>query len=242
MRSRCFAFGLTSHDLAITVVWGAIDGEEAGALAEVWKTTFDGPPRDTLIDVTHLAIADAGAMDVIRDVLERSRDERARVVRRQAIVARDDYGGMFVRGYLATYPPPYDAQWFSTVDAALGWLGHPCCRDEVGDLDATREDALARLRQWLETTPLASATLEGASDELGITLRTLQRRLAAASTRFVAELGRARVARAQRLMRDPERKLAEIAIEVGCASSSTFSELFQRIVGESPSEWRRRNA
>jgi methylphosphotriester-DNA--protein-cysteine methyltransferase len=242
VRSRCFAFGLTSHELAVTVVWGSMDGEEAMALAEVWRSTFDGPPRDTIIDITHLAIADASAVEVMRGLLEHSREARARVVRRQAIVARDDYGGMFVRGYLATYPPPYEARWFQTYDDALAWLGHPCCREEIDDLDAAREDALARLRQWLDTTALGTATLEGAADELGITLRTLQRRLASAKTRFVAELGRARVSRAQRLMRDPERKIADIAIEVGCASASTFSELFTRITGEAPSEWRRRNS
>jgi len=29
IRSRCFAFALTSHGLAVTIAWGAIDEAEA---------------------------------------------------------------------------------------------------------------------------------------------------------------------------------------------------------------------
>lgn len=241
MRSRCFAFGITAHDLAITIAWGSIDEAEARALGQVWQTTFDGPPRDTLIDITHLARTDAGAFDSMRDLLERHREERARVVRRQAIVGGEDFGGVFVRGYLAMFPPPYEVTMFRGLDEALAWLGHACCRDEVCEIDSAREDVLARLRTWLETTPLADATIERAAADLGIPTRTLQRRLSAAATRFTLELAKAQVARAQQLMRDPTRKLADIAREAGCASPSTFSDLFRRITGESPTRWRRRH-
>lgn len=239
-RSRCFAFGLTAHGLAVTVAWGTLDEAEGRALASVWSATFDGPPRDTLIDVTHLARSEAGAFHAIRDVLERHRSERARVVRRQAIVAHDDYGGMFVQGYLALYPPPYELRSFAARDGALAWLGHPCCRDEVIELARAREDAPARLRRWLDDTRLEDATVERAAAGLDVTTRTLQRRLAAAGTRFVTELARAQVARAQLLMRDPACKLADVARAVGCATPSTFSELFRRITGETPRQWRRR--
>jgi AraC-like DNA-binding protein len=240
VRSRCFAFGLTSHDLAVTVAWGTFDEEEARALGATWRATFDGPPRDTLVDVTHLTRSDAGAFNAIRDLLERHRYDRARVVRRQAIVAHDDYGGSFVRGYLAMFPPPYPLRSFTERDRALAWLDHPCCRDEVIDLERAREDVLARLRQWLDGTRLEDATLERAVAELGVTMRTLQRRLSAAGTRFVTELARAQVSRAQLLMRDPDRKLSDVAREVGCSTPSTFSVLFRRVAGETPSRWRRR--
>ena len=239
VRSRCFAFGITAHELAVTIAWGSIDEAEARALGDTWQTTFDGPPRDTVIDIRHLARTDAGAFDAMRELLERHRVERARVVRRQAIVGMDDFGGVFVRGYLAMFPPPYEVRTVQTLDEALAWLGHPCCRGEIMDLAATREDGLARLRAWLETTRLADATIDRASAELGIPVRTLQRRLAAAGTRFTTELTKAQVSRAQQLMRDPRLKLADIAREAGCASPSPFSAMFRRITGESPPRWRR---
>ena len=206
----------------------------------MWRKTFDGPPRDTLIDTTHLVMSDAGAFASVRELLERHREDRARVVRRQAVVMREDWSGVFVRGYLALYPPPYEMQAFSDRGSALDWLGHRCCLPEIEELESARVDLLARLREWLEGTRLEAATIEGAVAELGVTSRTMQRRLLVAGTRFTAELARAQVSRAQRLMRDPAKKLAEIALEVGCASPSTFSDLFRRVTGETPSQWRRR--
>lgn len=241
-RSRCFAFGLTSHQLAVTLAWGTFDEAEAAALGEVWRKTFDGPRCDTLIDTFNLVTTDAAAFAALRDLLEQHREARARVVRRQAVVIREEFSGVFVRGYLAIYPPPYEMRAFSDREAALDWLGHRCCAEEIAELEAARADLLARLREWLEGTQLAEATIDRAVAELGVPSRTLQRRLLLAGTRFTVELARAQVSRAQRLMRHPERKLAEIALEVGCASPSTFSDLFRRVTGETPSQWRRRLA
>jgi AraC-like DNA-binding protein len=242
VRSRCFAFGITSHEVVVTIAWGSFDEAEAAAVGEAWRKTFAGPPRDTLVDTTHLVMSDAGAFTSLRDLLERHRDDRARVVRRQAVVVREDWSGLFVRGYLAQYPPPYEMRSFSDRASALAWLGHPCCLEEIEELESARIDLLARLRDWLDGARLEEATIERAVAELSVTSRTLQRRLLAAGTRFTAELARAQVARAQRLMLEPGRKLADIALEVGCASPSTFSDLFRRVTGETPSQWRRRCA
>lgn len=241
-RSRCFAFGMTAHQLAVTLAWGTFDEAEAAALGAVWRKTFEGPRCDTLIDTANLVMTDAAAFAALRDLLEQHREERARVVRRQAVVIREEFSGVFVRGYLAIYPPPYEMRAFSDREAALDWLGHRCCAEEIAELEAARADLLARLRAWLEGARLAEATIDRAVAELGVPSRTLQRRLLSAGTRFTVELARAQVSRAQRLMRQPERKLAEIALEVGCASPSTFSDLFRRVTGETPSQWRRRLA
>lgn len=240
--SRCFAVGVTSHGLGVTVAWGAFDENEARLLTAAWRRTLDGPMRDSLVDVTGLVMSDAAAFATMRDMLESSRDARARAVRRQAIVASDNFGGLHVRGYLTLFPPPYELRDFADRGQALAWLGHTCCANDITEMEATREDLLARLRDWLDTSRLADASIDRAAVELHTTARTLQRRLSAAGTRFTAELARAQVARAQRLMRDPSYRLATIATEVGCATPSTFSDLFRRIIGETPSQWRRRLA
>lgn len=241
VQARCFGFGVTRHGIAVTVAWGTFDEHEARALGQVWTTTFTGPPRDTLVDVTGLVMPDAAAFAAVRALLEQHRQDRARVVTRQAVVANDDFGGTFVRGYFATFPPPYPLRIFEERAAALQWLGHPCCLAEITAVEATRDDVLARLRHWLDSAPLAEVTFETVVPALEVTARTLQRRLADAGTHFTAELARAQVARAQRLMMSRERRLSEIAHEVGCATPSTFSELFRRVTGETPSAWRRRH-
>ncbi len=53
-------------------------------------------------------------------------------------------------------------------------------------------------------------------------------------------LQRRRVERSMRLLRETERSVTEICFEVGFASLGTFSRTFRHIVGESPTEFRRR--
>lgn len=50
-----------------------------------------------------------------------------------------------------------------------------------------------------------------------------------------------RVERAQHLMLTTSATLADIAAECGMSDHSHLTRLFQRVVEESPSEWRRRN-
>jgi AraC-like DNA-binding protein len=131
---------------------------------------------------------------------------------------------------------------YERADAALEWLGRPELGDELRRLadDAKREDPLVRaLREHLAAT-LGDAALPKAARALGVSERTLQRRLQEAGTAFQTELQRARVHAAETLLADPEMKLTAIALEVGCASLQHFSTLFQRVNGVSPRQWRER--
>lgn len=51
-----------------------------------------------------------------------------------------------------------------------------------------------------------------------------------------------RVERAMALLRRGDLSVTEVCFEVGCASLGTFSSRFSRLVGMSPSEYRRRQA
>jgi AraC-like DNA-binding protein len=53
-------------------------------------------------------------------------------------------------------------------------------------------------------------------------------------------LQRRRVERSMRLLRETGRSVTEICFEVGFASLGTFSRTFRDIVGESPTDFRRR--
>lgn len=237
--SRSFAFAVTADGLVATIAWGSFDEAQARALSAAWLASLAGPPRETLIDITHLVMSDDAAFTVFRAALEAHREERARAVRRQALVMRGGYAASFVCGYLAQFPPPYEVRHFAERDDALAWLGHADCRDALAELEVARHDLLARLRAWLERTNLGTVTIEAAAAELGVTSRTLQRRLAELESRFATEVARVQVARAQQLMQTSDRKLSDVALEVGCATPSGFSDLFRRITGETPSQWRR---
>ena len=66
----------------------------------------------------------------------------------------------------------------------------------------------------------------------------LQRRLGDAGTAYIAEVGKVRLAHAQRLLVETDLKLEVIALQVGCANSSGLRKLFGRLVGMSPLAWR----
>lgn len=55
-------------------------------------------------------------------------------------------------------------------------------------------------------------------------------------------LQRRRVERAMYLLRATDRPVTDICLDVGFSSLGTFSRIFRRIVGESPSEYRKRGA
>ena len=82
-------------------------------------------------------------------------------------------------------------------------------------------------------------TVAGAADELGLPLRSLQRRLAGEGTSFSGLLDETRFEMARRLMRQTELSLAEISDSLGFAEPAVFSRFFARRAGISPSAWRR---
>ncbi|MBA2539575.1 MAG: helix-turn-helix transcriptional regulator [Deltaproteobacteria bacterium] len=84
-----------------------------------------------------------------------------------------------------------------------------------------------------------TVTLDGAARALGVSSRTLQRRLHDGDTTFQRELEAERVRAAKRLMLETDAKLDAIARDVGCASGTHLAALFRRLENCSPREWRR---
>ncbi len=78
------------------------------------------------------------------------------------------------------------------------------------------------------------------ADLLGITERTLLRRLADEGTTFQDVLERLRESLAFDYLRRPELTSEEVAFLLGFSSNSSFSRAFMRWTGERPSEWRER--
>jgi AraC-like DNA-binding protein len=245
VRHSHFVYVVTAGGLHATLVCGAIDEAAARALCTVWGATAGAPPHPSLFDVSALVTADGKAFETITRFLAGVQQVVARDVMRQAIVCGPTLGAALVIGYYTMFPPPFSIQTFERRGDAMSWLG---AGDDAGMLDRIARDVgvgvdagLAELRERLDREPLDDVSLATAARWLGITPRTLQRRLAATSTDFSDELSRARVARAQRLMLDRAQNLTAIALEIGCSSPSTFSELFRRVTGETPTSWRRRH-
>ena len=87
-----------------------------------------------------------------------------------------------------------------------------------------------------------TASLETTAEHLGISSRTLQRRLTEKGISFWALVEQSRFEIAGALLRDTDLKVLEIATRLGYSSPGGFSRAFSRWAGRSPSAFRRLSA
>lgn len=81
-------------------------------------------------------------------------------------------------------------------------------------------------------------TLSFIASELGLGARTLQRRLSDEGLSFQTVVDRARQDLAQRLLKETDYSLAEIAFLTGFSEQSAFSRAFKRWAGQTPRSYR----
>jgi AraC-like DNA-binding protein len=230
------------------VLWGRPRAEATTGLVRSLACELMAPavPHVSLVDTRAVDGVDTGAFDGLVTYVQRSHEALADQVRRLALVRGAGLEGAVVAGFFEVLPRPYPVAVFDAVSEALDWLAvdHPAGFDD--DLEAV----VAELRH---TPPVVSALgahleshLEGpaiavAAKELGMSERTLQRRLKEANTSFVDQVAQVRVRVAKRLLLDSDTALTAIALDVGCSSPQHFSAMFRKLCGESPSTWRARH-
>jgi AraC-like DNA-binding protein len=109
--------------------------------------------------------------------------------------------------------------------------------EQVDDATAPLD---ARVRMAIDARLLSDEARPAAvARALGMSVRSLQRGLAALDTSFSAELDRARRERACLLLRRPELTVAEIAFMLGYAEPRVFHRSFRRWTGQTPTGYRR---
>ncbi|MBA7591090.1 putative HTH-type transcriptional regulator [subsurface metagenome] len=86
----------------------------------------------------------------------------------------------------------------------------------------------------------ARPTIDGIAGRLGLSRRTLQRRLEETGRRY-ADLHRSvLIRRAKALLSDETLPIGRIGVELGYAYAAHFSRAFLHWTGTTPSDWRRR--
>lgn len=106
-----------------------------------------------------------------------------------------------------------------------------------------REQSLLDQSRALIRVRLSEPSLDlfGVAAELGLSGRTLNRRLQANGTSFAALLAETREAVARHLLAETETPVGLIAIALGYADQSVFARAFRKRVGTSPRNWRAAN-
>jgi AraC-like DNA-binding protein len=101
----------------------------------------------------------------------------------------------------------------------------------------------AQVRQMLAPLlPKCEATLGHVASGMGITARTLQRRLANADFSFQAVLDDTRRELAQVYLRDAALSALDVALLLGYAEQSSFTRAFRQWFGTTPTAWRASHA
>lgn len=108
--------------------------------------------------------------------------------------------------------------------------------EELIERRRVRSDMAERIRQYLAMTPLnAAPDLARVSEWIGLSDRTLKRRLQDEGTTFRALTAEVRGGQAKDLLADETLSLTDIAERMGFSDLSSFSQAFKRWFGVAPS-------
>ena len=118
-------------------------------------------------------------------------------------------------------------------------LEHADLQRRIADLEQ-KSLALTVERLIMDGMAQGDASLAKVSERLGVSQRTLSRKLAVEDTSFFAILEGVRKSLALRYLRQNEKSLSEISFLLGYSSLSSFNDAFRRWTGHSPGNYRNR--
>ena len=238
---QSFVYGCFEDDLFATCLWGD-PSDEIATLVQAFEA-------EVRLSGTHVSLFDGSMIDNVdrspyvplTEFVQRRRDPLVARVRQVALVRPRGLVGMIMAGFRDVLDP-IPSQLFADRNEALMWLGRsdaPALAAEMDVLIAQAEgrSAIRNKVRALLANDVATWTGPAVARHLGVSERSLQRRLKEAGTTFGAEYRAAQIRTAERLLRNATTSLTAIAMEIGC-SSQQFSTLFRRVNGVSPSEWR----
>ena len=241
---RCWLYFYPQPGFCGFIVWGHPTQTDLERLVRVLEVELGSPAHVSLVDARRVEGADPRGFAVLENYVKKHHTALARAVKKLAVVRPDGLVGAITSDFFGIAPPPYPVSLFEDRAQAVRWLGVPDGEALLAELAREEERAagtplLRDLRTIVETS-MRDATLARAAKTLGMSARSLQRRLGDLDTTFQAEVNDARVRTAKRLLRETDASLTQIADDVGCASLASFSALFRRATGDAPSAWRKR--
>lgn len=120
-----------------------------------------------------------------------------------------------------------------TANAELARHNDEVVTRQLARIDRARVSS--RLRSWfIDQLPAGEPSEEAAARSLGMSLRTLQRKLLEEGTTYRIALQQARHEMARSYLEEGHCSISEIAFLLGFADTSTFSRAFRRWTGLSP--------
>lgn len=240
---KCFCFWQDGLRALGTMMWGKPLEADIAEMIPFFE--IGAHPRfkghASFVDGRGLEAVDTLAFKKLLAYLISRRNVWGPNIGRQAILHPGGVVGVIVAGALHVARPPYPFQTFGDDAAAqgFGWCGVPELFDELEALRKRVSDtpsilrsvrAVLKARGQLSTSDLAKA--------LGLSARTLQRRLEAAGSSLREERQRRVSYDVEELLSGTDLDLDAIAARVGLASASHLIRHFRSTHGMTPGEWR----
>ncbi|HXU61520.1 MAG TPA: helix-turn-helix transcriptional regulator [Polyangia bacterium] len=225
------------------LLWGRPGHADVDVIAATRPDGDGGAPRPRalLMDLRRLDCIDLDVFNKLPSLLA----PRCRLTDRHAVLHPEGPAGAMAAELFVRMGDGSAARSFVNPREALEWMGV----DEprlIEDLDRMRtagrgvSSLIGVLRQLLDRSP--ATTVGDAAREMGVSQRTLQRRLREIGTGFQREVDLQRLRIAEKLMRITRNPLKTIAIEAGYVSPQHFTSTFHRHTGMSPGRWRAAHA
>ncbi|HBQ14024.1 MAG TPA: hypothetical protein DEF51_23800 [Myxococcales bacterium] len=224
--------------------WGRLGPRDFDQLREVFEASPRHVRRDQLVDLTRVDSVSPVALARMMAYYT-AQPDYLRAIAREALVRPDGVAGVLAEGFYPVVPLPFEGRVFRTLGDALVWLSprpDETWREAVG---STLRDAMASPRTSVAVERRvreggARLTVLDAARALGMSRRTLQRRLAEEGTTFERLRARTLVGEAERLLGETDEDIKWVSFELGFRTPARFAEIFRREVGVSPSEYRSR--
>jgi AraC-like DNA-binding protein len=207
---------------------------------------YDSPLAQRMaryVDVRRMEGVDHQALVAFAQYFAGHSQRLAELVSGAAVVHGGGLGQVLAAGFPSLASMPYDVSLFSEPVEALTWLG---CRGSArlaAELDTVQAASIGTtpvvrdVRAYCAAN-LREAELDGAAAALGMSSRSMQRKLHEHGTSYQRELEAARVDAAKRWLVETSSPIADIAASVGCTSAQHLTLMFRRVTGGTPSQWR----
>jgi AraC-like DNA-binding protein len=235
-----------SDELTGSTLWGTPGSADLSLLFRLWELYRYLPTRKLRV-VTDGRLFDKFSPELLESVLDFVRTRAADLferLERQAFILPPTLAGAAMIGLYPMAGLQHAWRAFEDAPGAFAWASPaegPAAEPVVTALVASARaepPLVGALRRHLRGD--VCTTIDAAARALGRSTRTLQRELREAGTSFRGEAERIKVEIARQLLDDTDEKLEIVGQRIGCNSPSSFSRLFRRHTGVSPSAFRAR--
>lgn len=241
---RSFAYWQAERRVFGTIIWGRPD--EADVLEMCAAHEVGANPlfrgHTSLVDVRALESVDLLAFERLLAYLQKRRDDWSPNVAKQVVLHRGGLAQATVAGMFQFLKPGHPVAFEADPIRAYEAVG---ASDVRGELEGIRETLLGipeiirRVQIAFEVLPPRTGFLAVARS-VGMSVRSLQRHLAAAGSSLRLERQKHVLRASERLLEGTELDLDAIAAQVGASSSSHLVALFRQHHGMTPGAFRSR--